>query len=148
LRRLADAEQDAGAEELAEALHQSAEQLRQRPQAEAHGQQDARTKPVDHGAGRQLRERIGPEESREQITHVRDGETELFADQRIGDGQGRPVDVIDHTCEHQQRQRETLNQLDAWRRQLHSGHRFLMCFFILFQRAYRPLRSATSRAIA
>ena len=61
LRRLADAQEEPGAEELAKALDKPAQELGERPSAEAECQEQARPELVDHGAGRQLRERVGPE---------------------------------------------------------------------------------------
>jgi hypothetical protein len=107
-------EQDAGAEELAEILHQAAEELRERPQAEAHCQKFTRPQPVDHGAGGQLRESVGPQKCGEEITHVRDRQSEFLPDQRIGNGQGRPIDVIDDAGNDQHSQRDTLNRFKTW----------------------------------
>src|SRR6202042_2595698 len=80
LRRLADAEQEAGAEELAEALHESAEKLGERPKTEAARQKQARPELVDHGARGQLRERIGPQEGGQEVPHVRDRQMQIVSD--------------------------------------------------------------------
>jgi hypothetical protein len=120
LRRFADAEQDAGAEELAEILHQPAQELREGPQAETHGQKQARPQAVDHGAGRQLRECIGPQKGGEQIPHLRDRQTKLFPDQGIGDGQRRAVDVIDDAGNDQQSESDTLNRFKTRCRKLNT----------------------------
>jgi hypothetical protein len=114
--------QDAGAEELAEPSHQSAEHLREGPEAQAAGQQNARPQSVDHRAGRQLREGVSPQEGREQVTHIGDRQPEVFANQRIGDRQGRAVDVVDHARYDQHGQRDALDRFEARRRREYRRH--------------------------
>ena len=109
MRRLADAQQDPGAEELAEPLHKSAEKLGERPESKAAGEQQAGPELVDHRACRQLRERIGPEKGGKQVAHVRDRQAEILADEQIGDRERGAVDVVDHAGQDQHRERRPLD---------------------------------------
>jgi len=120
---LADSQQQPGAEELAEALHEAGDELRERPQTKAAGQKKARPELVDHRAGRQLRKRIGPEEGGEQIAHVRDRQPEIMADQEIGDGERRAVDIVDHAGRDQHGERRTLDRFHPGRRFQRLRHR-------------------------
>ena len=100
-------------------MDEPAEELGERPKCKAARQQQTRAELVHHGGCGQLRERIGPEKGGDQIAHFRNGKTEFFPDQRIGDGQCRTVDVIDDAGNHQQGQGDTLYRFEARRRQFH-----------------------------
>jgi hypothetical protein len=78
--------------------------------------------PVDHRAGGELRECVGPQEGGKQVTHIRDRQPEFLADQRIGNRERRAIDVVDDPGNDQQSQRDALNRFQPWRRKLHSRH--------------------------
>ena len=115
-RRLAQAEEHARDGELPEAGHEARDRLRDRPQGKPRAEQPMRPHPVDQRAARQLREGVGPQEGRQQQPHIRDGQAEFLADQRVGDGEGGAVEIVQRPGDHQHGQRRALRAPDTgWR---------------------------------
>ena len=115
-RRLAQAQERSGEDELPEARDEARRRLRHGPDHEAGAQHAARPQPVEQRPARQLGEGVGPQEGGEQQAHVGDRQAELLADQRVGDRERGTVDVVQRAGEDEQDERGSLCARDAWRR--------------------------------
>ena len=95
-RRLGRAQCHAGQHELACPQDQTAAGLRHRPGEDRTRHHPARPKPVDQHTPRDLTQRIGPQKRRQQQTHARVRQSQIGADQGIGDRQRGTVNEIHH----------------------------------------------------
>ena len=93
------------AQNVGESAGKAAEQLRHGPDDLRRAEQQTRADAIDEKADRQLAEGVSPEKGGKQQPHLRDGNAEIVTDQRIGDGEGRAVDHVDHAAHHQQAER-------------------------------------------
>ena len=83
---------------------------------QAAAQQAPRADTVDQRATRQLEEGVGAQEGREQQPHIRNRKVEFAADERVGDRERGPVDVVQCAGKDEKGQRGALHGPQAGRR--------------------------------
>src|SRR6185312_14071334 len=92
-RRLSDAEQHAHEQQHGEAMHESGQRSRERPEGKASGKNPSRMKAVREPSRHDLKRRIRPEERRKQNPKLGRAQPKLVLDDRRRDRQISAIDV-------------------------------------------------------
>ena len=101
-RRFGDAKDHASGEDPAESAGDGNQQRRAGPKERADPADQGDAETVQHKPGRDLQQRIGPEERAEQQPHLSGGETEFVLQLRPGDRQIDAVEIVDEHADAEQ----------------------------------------------
>src|SRR5438309_143678 len=96
-----------------ETSHQAANRLRCRPAEESEPKEPAGAEPIYQPAYGKLGKRVRPKKSRQQQTHLRDGDPEVVLNEFVRHGQGSSINIIESPARNEEGDRPALDRTDS-----------------------------------